>query len=279
MLNNEFSISVDEFIDLVQEHTGVVRDVVKNAIKSAGRRDRGTVLTQNDLENLKVYDDLFNRWYSSLPENPDYQVYDEPYYIIDLWMCWHIYSRNHIKNINKKKDGISVAESFGQVKKIVDLGCGLGFTTSLLKQRWPEAEVFGTNLASSFQYSVGQNLGSKYGFTMEENLSKIGGDVDLIFASEYFEHFYEPIEHLEEVLSILKPKHLLLANAFTADAIGHFNQYSWNGVVYPDRQISKLFNQFLRNKGYKKMKTGLWNDRPALWSKIDDTFENLFSGN
>lgn len=276
-MTEDFSITLDEFIDIVQQHTGVNRDVVKLAVKSAGRRDRKATLTAEDQSNLKVYDDLLDRWYASLPDNPDYGVYGEPYYVIDLWMCWHLYSRNHIRNINRAKDGPSVAESFGDVKKIVDLGCGLGFTTTMLKQRWPSAEVIGTNIPTSFQYSVASDLAKQYGFNMEGNLEDVGDGVDLVFASEYFEHFYQPIDHLEEVLAALKPTHLLLANAFTSDAIGHFNQYSWNGEIYSDAKMGKLFNDTLRNHGYTKAKTNLWNNRPALWTRTEGKFGDLFS--
>ena len=88
---------------------------------------------------------------------------------------------------------------------------------------------------------------------------------DLIFASEYFEHIEKPIEHLSDILKNCNPKYLLLANTFNQPAIGHFIEYSHKGKKYIGKTISKMFNETLKENGYMKIKTKLWNQRPNYW--------------
>ena len=116
---------------------------------------------------------------------------------------------------------------------------------------------------------MAKDLAKQYGFTMLPDHTSLN-NVDLIFASEYFEHWDNPITHLEDILMNTKPRYLLLANAFTQDAIGHFNEYYHNGVTYSKGQMNKLFNKTMKKWGYKKIPTKCWNTRPAFWGKIDD---------
>ena len=68
-------------------------------------------------------------------------------------------------------------------------------------------------------------------------------DVDLIFASEYFEHFYEPIAHLKDILDNCNPKFLVCANGFTGDAIGHFDFYRVDDDLEESDKQWGLFSQ------------------------------------
>jgi len=90
---------------------------------------------------------------------------------------------------------------------------------------------------------------------------------DLVFASEYFEHWEAPIEHLEEVLSKATPKALVIANAFGSKSVGHFDVYKDRGVEFSPKNISRKFNQCLRNHGYTLVQTKFWNGRPTVWIK------------
>lgn len=234
---------------------------------------------------------LFDRWYDSLPDTPDYSgVYGDPYYIIDTWACWKIYSRESVKVLDKpnKFNGISIKEhmtnSIGEVKNIVDAGCGFAYTTGLLREIFPDATITGTNLEDTWQYEFATKLGQSHNFTMVPDITKIK-DVDLIFASEYFEHFYEPIAHLKEILDNCNPKFIVTANAFTGNAIGHFDSYridddleesdrQWNlfsdinaprGNIQDGKETSKRFNQYLKDRGYTKLDTSIFNSRPNIW--------------
>ena len=61
------------------------------------------------------------------------------------------------------------------------------------------------------------------GFKIKTNF-KNEKNIDLVFASDYFEHFESPIKHLNEVLKV-NPKLIVVANSFGSVSVGHFNIY------------------------------------------------------
>lgn len=222
--------------------------------------------------NLRVFQDLESRWYKSLEMGaPDYTVYDDPYFMSDVWACWIVYSQRYLKLIASPKslfDKSVVDHMTPVVKNIGDLGCGCGYTTANLKVLFPTTDVTGTNLRTSPQFNLASELGKTKHFNMVENLDELG-QKDLIFASEYFEHFEKPLEHLRDVITKCQPKFLIIANAFNAVSLGHFHKYDCDGKLLSGKQTSKKFNSVLRQNGYKKLKTTLWNDKPNIWEKCN----------
>jgi SAM-dependent methyltransferase len=211
---------------------------------------------------------LERRWYESLEQGkPDYSVYDGDEYLADSWACWEDQSRGYLRAIQR----IGIAETFKPGSRIVDLGCGFGITTAVFSQMIPESRVTGTNLETSRQMVMAQKLASTYGFSMTENLSEIGQS-DIVFASEYFEHFRDPASHLTEVLSELKPAVLIVANTFTQPSVGHFDTIGYQhwGRPIPNESVTPAFSSVLRDQGYATPGNGkgrLWNGRPAVWKK------------
>ncbi len=213
--------------------------------------------------------DLENRWYKSLENGtPDYSVYNDDYFISDVWACWVIYSRKYLLALQSPKSlhsGISIVEMMTPyLSSIVDLGCGFGYTTKGLKELFPKANVYGTNIEDTFQFkmaSLDKNI------NIVSKIQDVKHQTDLVFASEYFEHFEKPIDHLIEVINHGKPIFLILANAFGSRSVGHFNYYYHNGEKIENSSIGRLFNKTLRDHGYQQVKTKLWNNRPAFWAK------------
>tara|TARA_R100000664_G_scaffold34220_1_gene55218 strand:- start:3645 stop:4451 length:807 start_codon:yes stop_codon:yes gene_type:complete len=227
---------------------------------------------KNDTESeyIHVIKSLEKRWYSSLPNNPDYSVYNNHYYIIDIYNCWIVYSRKYLSQIQKVclfGSTITIKNYISNGSAIIDLGCGMGLTTSTLKSIYPKKQVFGTNIETSFQYKIAEHFSKKYNFKIISDISLLPTN-GTIFASEYFEHFQRPVEHLYQIIKQLRPKHLLIANTFNGDAIGHFNIYHHLNKKLSSKQMNIFFNKCLKSFGYKKVKTKLWNNRPALWTKI-----------
>ena len=209
---------------------------------------------------------LTDKWYESLLEGePDYSIYDDDLYFIDLWSCWTIYSRKYLKSVK------SYTPVFNMIKEsdsIVDLGCGIGYTTALLKQMFPEVSVWGTNIPGTRQYDFCKSMAEKYGFIVAPDVESVPQGVVSIFASEYFEHIEKPLEHLQEILDRLNPKTLVIANAFNTRTPGHFLEYKDHNEKIPQEKISKRFNTVFLGKGYKKVKTPFWNNRPNVWVKV-----------
>jgi SAM-dependent methyltransferase len=203
------------------------------------------------------------RWFDSIAAGtPDYGIYDFISYLPEAWVSWAIYSRSYIRTITKELPG-----KLPRPRSIVDLGCGIGFSTSALKQAYPTAAVHGTNIEGSRQYDLNCHMASTYGFTMHPCAEAVPGPVDWVFASEYFEHWEAPIEHLETVVAALEPKVLILANAFNTRANGHFPVFHHRGHSITNDKMTKAFHTALGQRGYKRLPIKAWNGRPAVWAR------------
>ncbi len=218
---------------------------------------------------------LEQRWYRSIRKQsstPDYGVYAEPDYMAEVWACWAVYSRKYLAEITKPRSlppfGIAASVSRGDAL-IVDLGNGIGLSTAALRQMFPIAHVVGTNLRGTTQWTIVEAVARAYRFDVVEDVQFIreqhGKPADLVFASEYFEHFEDPLPHLRRVLHYLCPRQMLIANSFAATAIGHFESYIHGELRVSGKQMSELFTSEMRSHGYRKLSTGLWNNRPSLW--------------
>ncbi len=213
---------------------------------------------------------LEQRWQRSLAAGtPDLGVYDEDAYTYELWACWRDFSRETLVNITKPTSlpPHGVAWAWGQPSLVVDLGCGFGLTTAVLTELFPEARVIGTNLPGSAQYRMAERLAARYGFTLLESVKGIAGEVDLVLASEYFEHFECPVDHLTSLLAEIQPRTWIIASTFNKPAIGHFESYVVGGQRVDGRTVARRFGDAMRGAGYRKVQTRLWNNRPAVWTR------------
>lgn len=215
---------------------------------------------------------LERRWYESLKRGePDYTVYDDDFFIGDIWTCWVLFSRKYLLSLRSPKSlpyGGSISNLFRPfIKCIADLGCGFGYSTAGLKEIFPDADVYGTNLKDTCQWHVASEIGQERDFTLVPNIRAIGKRVDLIFASEYFEHIQNPVEHLIDIINVSSPQIFIFANAFRSPAVGHFDIYRHESKDIPGSSIGRLFSKTLRDRKYKPVKTTLWNNRPNIWVK------------
>lgn len=201
---------------------------------------------------------LQQRWYDSIARgSPDYTVYESELYLAEAWYCWATYSRKYLAQLAK-------TSVLAKARRVVDLGCGAGYSTATLTQLAPDAEVFGTNVLVGAQGQLCRAMSDAFGFELHEHLREVGA-ADTVFASEYFEHFAAPLAHLHEVLSCCAPQTLVIANAFTSPSIGHFPQYEVDGATVDGATASRRFNAALKHAGYEMQPCGKWNNRPAVW--------------
>ena len=216
---------------------------------------------------------IMNKWYKSLESSsgPDYSIYNDKYYFAtDLWPCFVLYSRKYILKMLKNN---TIMEKINKSDTIIDLGCGFGYSTAMIKQAFPNKEVIGTNLKDTDQYRFCEKMSQIYNFKIVNSEYDINNNIDFIFASEYFEHIFDAPINIENLLNHLNPKYLLLANTFNQESVGHFNIYSYKNCdsnkieLIKNSNASRAFNSVLKNNGYAKIKTGLWNDRPNFWNK------------
>lgn len=207
-------------------------------------------------KNWDDHPDYLKKWYKGLKkEKIWWDLYKSDYYIAALCFCYFKFARNYVRLIDKNK-GVF------KVKSILDIGNGIGCATNDLAYIFPEAKVVGTNIEGA-QTRMARKL-----FPKIKILEKIPKEhFDMIFATDYFEHFQDPFNHLRKVLKRTTPKYLIVANSFTSYSTGHFPEYKDGDMVYKPRSTGRAFNAILRNAGYEAMKLGFWNNRPNVWKK------------
>lgn len=222
---------------------------------------------------LRAAQELETRWYDSLAAGtPDYSVYQDKYFISDVWCCWVLYSRKYLLSMASAKlpDGRSIVDDIGPINGVLDMGCAFGYTTAALKAMFLSADVIGIDIAGTCQYKVAQALSEQYDFSLYPDIHDAVGrtHIDLVFASEYFEHIERPLEHLRDILDTYEPRYLIIANAFNSLCVGHFQIYRDKvlGAIHASK-ISRVFNKLLRDRNYQSVKTKLWNNRPAYWKR------------
>jgi SAM-dependent methyltransferase len=215
----------------------------------------------------KVQNPLEQKWYKSIEAgNPDFSIYNSELYLAEAWACWAIYSRKYLKWV-----AASRARLFPGVTGVADLGCGTGITTAALAHVFPKAKVSGTQVAGTTQFKIAKLVEqeSRSNFDIVGHTTEIKHRVNLVFASEYFEHFFEPVEHLKECLTALNlPETLIIANTFSAPSSGHFPLYKIGGKLIKNKQTSRHFHKALKDFGYESVKTDAWNNRPRIWKRI-----------
>lgn len=253
---------LDEFLKTVAKYKAFDYEAVfENSIRAVNSSTTKGVARPRDADIVEA------RWYDSLARGtPDYSVYDDPFYISELWSCWVVYSRKSLLALKSPKSTNfgSVIERIGTIFSVADLGCGMGYTTAGLVELFPGARVFGTNLPNTFQFKAAREEGARRGFEMYSDTAFVG-KVDLIFASEYFEHIQDPLFHLDKVVAECSPRVLVLANSFGPRAIGHFSTFYSGGKAIPNKQMGRVFGKRLKDHGYKKLETNIWNNKPSVW--------------
>jgi len=251
--------TIDCFIGIIKDVLGINDPEMYTTIIENIKYFKGIKVSNESVKDGKYLED---RWYKSVElGNPDYGIYDHLHYLPQLVACWIIYSKEYIRNLNK----------FGLFPKdpkvIVDLGCGIGFSTLALKQLFPNAEVFGINLKDTMQYSICNSIAKKYDFKVVESILDVPKDVDIVFASEYFEHISDPIKHLFDVIRYMSPKNLYAANSFNTRSIGHFPFYIVADELVENKKLGRIFGSEMRLHEYEKISTKLWNARPTCWKR------------
>lgn len=218
---------------------------------------------------------LYNEWEKSIAlNNPNYNLYNSVYYLDEAFVCWKTCSRKNIMILDQYiKSNNEYSKELYEIKNILDLGCGIGFSTVALSEVFKNANIIGTQLKESVQFEVCEYLeenNKNVKFVSSEYNTKINKKFDLIFASEFFEHFDHPINLLEDLINSYSPKYIICANTFTQMSLGHFYEYyDENNNKYDGKKMSRYFNNKLREHSYEKIKTGFWNDRPRVWRKKD----------
>jgi 2-polyprenyl-3-methyl-5-hydroxy-6-metoxy-1,4-benzoquinol methylase len=261
-IENKVNLVLAEFSELYSKLTGVDKEKIVEMCK-------GTIKYYSKKSDVYPLKHLDENWFKGQEEGVNlYEVYGHEDYYAEVFACWYIYSRNYIKNIIKLGETnkpLFDSIGFSGVKSIIDLGNGLGLTSLTLARQFPNAKVFATNLKNTVQWEFCSNTNSNE-YELIDDYSNIGS-VDMVFASEYFEHVDNCLEHVRDVVEKLNPKILVIANSFNTRGIGHLYNYHNYGDKIPQEKISKIFQNLMYSMGYEKAKTGFWNNTPHVYVK------------
>jgi SAM-dependent methyltransferase len=225
---------------------------------------------ENESKILEL-DSYVKNWYNGLYQGIiDYSTYEKDFYIIESFFIYKYWTYSYLKKMTSK------LSFFKDVKKIADLGNGTGLTTLYLSEIFPDSFITGTNLEDTKQIKFFRYISKNHPrINVEINHLNLGKQ-DLLFASEYFEHFQNPFQHLKELIDTCDPKYLVIANSFNIIGYGHFLEYfDENEKSITPKETNKLFNAFLRKNGYHSEKQ-YWNDRPKVWVKNEVTTVPFF---
>ncbi len=260
------------FLEILSSLYDFDNEKVTNVIEKTITTYKNKTEPPQELKNLE------NKWYDSLNnKNPDYTVYNDFYYFIDIFSCFIVYSRNYLKDIKKRKydNNKSIYNFLYNYKTIIDMGCGLGFTTKILEEIFYEHKIYGNNLENTKQYEFCKEVFKNTDIELISDIEQLS-NIDIVFAFEFFEHIDAPIKFCNYLIENINPKVIICANSFNTQAIGHFTKYENNSKnkffkqSIDQKEISKEFNKNLRTQGYKSLKTTIWNDKPKIWVKNNE---------
>jgi hypothetical protein len=182
----------------------------------------------------------------------------------------HIYEYKEKELINR-----SVYSTFNNPSKVIDLGAGIGISTLDMKRDlFPYAKVYYHNLVGQ-QWVFAKKLfaHNKLDVKMVQDYSTVGA-TDIVFAFDYFEHFYKPIVELANTLNYLKPKYIMETTDFTHAFIGHFPEYNilldGKDELIRHKKTRTYFSEYLLSNGYMlhPISATFWNGEPRIWQRV-----------
>lgn len=229
------------------------------------------VKTRKEESNaINIMKDEEIEWYSSLENSlPDYSIYGSHNYYKEVIACYLVYSREYIKrltrtNVNNTSKTIIeyIRDNISNEPIITDLGNGIGYTTLALSELF-NTTIYGTNMKDTEQWKFNKILENTYNIRAVEELEEFN-TIDVVFASEYFEHIESPFEHLEYLIERFNPKYFIIANSFNKRAVGHFHEYKYKDEIINENVSQKLFMNIIKSYGYNNIDTKLWNNTPIV---------------
>ena len=228
-----------------------------------------------NFELHKVYD----AWKKSVSlGKPDFSLYGSDVYMNEAFNCWRLYSRRYLLLLKKYLTRPDCA-IHNDVKTVLDLGCGCGYTTVGLSSIFPNAHIYGTNLSGTLQYKIAEDVCKPFAnctICDESHNADLPESPDLVFASEFFEHLDRPLVLLDTIIKNYRPKYIVFANTFTQMSLGHFEQYYDGNDVLEGKEMSRRFGERLRHHGYVKIETKFFNNRPYIYVLDDVQKRPLF---
>ena len=139
---------------------------------------------------------------------------------------------------------------------VLDVGCGLGATTSAIKHRWPDAHVIGINLSEAQLEYCRRNHGDcDFAMMNAADLQFSDNTFDVIFSAEAAFHFNTRINFLKQAYRSLKPGGSLLLCDILLDRDHPLSRkmLAWDALANLDQSSPGNYKACLEDLGYRNI--------------------------
>lgn len=186
-----------------------------------------------------------------------------------------VLGHNEQDEIHKATAGRLPIPEDGKVKRILDMGCGVGQMTAALKERFPEAEVWGVDVGGPmvrYAHTRARSLGIGANFAqrLAESTQFPDGYFDLV--TSYIMHHELPAEITKKVIAeanrVTRPGGVYYPIDFMSGGVrgpaqsmyGRWWDHRWNNEVWSREYHSLDFTAEIGQRGFTIVKGA----KPAL---------------
>ena len=223
----------------------------------------GTSYTKRELLDICYTEQarLKQQWLTS--NRKDFKVYDDPGYLLDCILSYSCVSQRCLINGERFFRAHNIPKG-----KALDIFNGIGLSTLHANLVGFDCEALS---ASDGQADLCQQLSKQVlgrPTVIHRDLKSLKpASFDVLFSFEVLEHFQDPVQHLNEVLPLLKPGgHFVESTGFKSpDHIGHFERYTVGNEQVLGRQASTAVRKRLEQEATKVM-IG-FDKKPRIWVK------------
>lgn len=131
-----------------------------------------------------------------------------------------------------------------QPQNILNLGCGLGVDTKLLKHKYPQTQIFQTdialNLLKQHQSSIKKIFKLKNTDLINANADKLpfaNNSFDMVWSNLLLPYITNYDNFFIEMKRVLKPQGILLVSGFGVDSLSELRQYNLHTYNFPDLHV------------------------------------------
>jgi malonyl-CoA O-methyltransferase len=152
-----------------------------------------------------------------------------------------------------------ILDFFGDLtgRRVLDIGCGKGRFARVLKERYPEAEIWGLDLSEEMLRHVPPEVRTRQG-TMTD-LPFPDGFFDAAYATESLEHAVEIETAVEEICRVVRPDGRIVIIDKNAEQTGRLQTAPWE-KWFGRRELERLLERHCRKVSSEFI--SYWEDVP-----------------
>jgi SAM-dependent methyltransferase len=195
----------------------------------------------------------------------DFSLYNEKDYLFETVEAFN-YSSEAIKRT------FSIIKKLGKlddIKSILDYGCGLGMTSMLFSDLFPNTTIYAYDISTA-ELDFLKYVKEKYNYKniiIINDISQLPEKPTLVACFEVIEHNKDLDMFMEHIFDLII-KYFVFTSRFDSDYLGHFDKYNINSITVEPKKAKHLL--------YKKLKSELiyldsgWNGWPSVYERVQN---------